>query len=149
MPSRLPYIVTAMLTLISSGSALAISYDANPWLAIENAVCVSHRAVDYSATIGERVVINEAQWLGAANGLFTHCLVAGEIGGRYFEVRLPTDWNGKIHSPGDLSEGVRASALKAALNQGDAVLFSPYTEDAAALLQAAVEHQYAAFKTEN
>lgn len=135
--------------LVLSSSAFAISDDANPWLAIENAICVSHRTVDYSTKLGARVVINDAQWRGAADGLPTHCFLSGRVGDEVFDIRLPTAGNGKIYDPSIGSEGENEPTSRALLSQGYAVLLSPPSSVSAMLLSAAVDHQYATLTPKN
>lgn len=141
--------VGAALCIAGTSQVLAISDDANPWLAIENAVCVSHRTVDYTSLVGETVDLAEVQWRGAAQGLPMHCYLAGRVGTVGLEIRLPTNWNRQIYQrPNDLKGGGRGD-LTNALGEGYAVLFSEPTAAAQALLQAAIDHQYRVIGAEN
>lgn len=143
MLSRIPNVLILILGLTASGAAHAISDDANPWLAIENAVCVSHLGVDYSALAGISVTIEQAEWKGAADGLPTHCFLSGQAAGQSFDIRLPTSWNGQVYEPVVESQRVPRQDSIAALNDGYAVFLSGYNAVTGRLLQAAVAHQYA------
>lgn len=139
---------------ILSASAWAISDDANPWLAIENAVCVSHLGVDYSARAGINVTIEQAEWMGAAGDLPTHCFLSGQAAGEPFDIRLPTNWNGQIYDPGKEIQGAESQAKGrqasiTALSEGYAAFLSGYSAVTGRLLQAAVAHQYAKLGSSN
>lgn len=132
-----------------SASSWAISDEANPWLAIENAVCVSHRGIDYSALLGINVNIEQAEWKGAADGLPTHCFLSGQAAGEPFDIRLPTHWNGQVYEPDVESKHVGRQDSIAALNDGYAVFLSGYNTATANLLQAAAVHQYVKLGSRN
>ncbi|MBT4739007.1 MAG: hypothetical protein HN793_05090 [Rhodospirillaceae bacterium] len=128
--------------LLSAYPASAISDDANPWLAIESALCVAHRTVDYSALVGVPVSIETAEWTGAQNSLPTHCHVAGTVDGEVFDFKLPMTWNGAV-SPG----GCESPDPDDALNDGMATAFGPITSHAYALLSVIVAQHYDATPT--
>lgn len=135
-------LLPCLLGLFLSAQASAISDDANPWLAIENAVCVSHRGVDYSSQVNAKVQLSEVQWRGASDGLSMHCYLSGIINAQTFIIRLPTDWNQQLYDRARGSRGDDEAALSEALNQGYAVLFSTPSEAGQSLLLATVDHQY-------
>lgn len=141
MRTRLALLFSAFLNLAVVNSAWAVSDDANPWLAIENAVCVSHRGVNYSDKVGAKIVIKEAQWRGSADGLPTHCFLSGTIEEDMFEILLPTQGNGQTYARANGLNDIEAAHL--ALSQGFAVLFRVSNTRAAELLKAAAEHHYA------
>ncbi|NKB45089.1 MAG: hypothetical protein GKS03_12520 [Alphaproteobacteria bacterium] len=117
--------------------AFAISDDANPWLAIENAMCVAHRTVDYVSLVGAPVEIETADWTGAMNGLPTHCHVAGTVAGNAFDFRLPMTWNGTL----SLGECMAPTSVEA-LNQGAATVFGDVSAQTAVLLSAVTARHY-------
>ena len=132
-----------MVILMASSPALAISDDANPWLAIENATCVAHHTIDYKSLVGATVEVKTAEWTGASNGLPTHCLVSGLIDTDAFEFKLPMNWNGSL-SLGDCA----APDSQGALNQGAATVFGPVSALTAVLLSAVAARHYDASITQ-
>jgi len=127
----------ALSCILMASPAFAISDDANPWLAIENATCVAHRTVDYPALIGAPVMITTTEWTGAMNGLPTHCHVAGTVGGNAFDFKLPMTWDGTL-SLGDCA----ALDSSGALNQGAATVFGDVSAQTAVLLSAVAAQHY-------
>lgn len=126
-----------MAWLLASTPALAISDDANPWLAIENATCVAHRTIDYQSLVGAPVTIKTAEWLGALDGLPTHCHVAGTIDNASFDFKLPMDWNGTL----SLGDCVAPDAVEA-LNLGAATVFGDASAQISVLLSAVTARHY-------
>ena len=92
-------IQTLIISLIALGAspALAISDEATPWLAIDMATCMSHRAAGYETQAGAPVDIQTADMQGAVDDLPAYCRVAGRIDTAIgFEIRLPLRWNGRL-----------------------------------------------------
>ncbi len=132
----------ALILMLVAGPALAISDDANPWLAIENAMCVRHRMVDYSALIGSPVHLETVEWTGAVDGLPTHCHLTGEVQGKPFNIRLPMTWNGQIVAEG--CHAGEAATVVEALHNGAAVAFGPAAPRTPMLLAAVTTQHYGA-----
>ncbi|MDG2243599.1 MAG: hypothetical protein P8L66_08890 [Rhodospirillaceae bacterium] len=129
--------ILSVIFMCASSPVLAISDDANPWLAIENATCVAHRTIDYQSLVGVPVEVEKAEWTGASNGLPTHCRVAGQVGGDSFKFRLPINWNGTL-SLGDCA----TPHSQGALNQGAATVFGLVSAQTAVLLSAVAARHY-------
>ena len=82
-------------------SALAISDEANPWLAIDMATCIAHRGVNYEPDIDTSVDIRVSEMLGGVDDLPSYCRIAGRIDTVIgFEIRLPLTWNGRLLTAG-------------------------------------------------
>ena len=123
--------------LFSPSPALAISDDANPWLAIENALCVAHRTVDYSALVGVPVRLETAAWTGAQNGLPTHCQLAGMIDGdEAFDFKVPMTWNGQVFPAGCNSGATKLDDSIAALSIGAISAFGDVSKRTVKLIRA-------------
>jgi hypothetical protein len=133
----------SLILCFISTPVLAISDEANPWLALESAACTAHVMTDYTAAIGAPVVLQSAKWNGASNGLLTHCHVTGMLNGRAVDLRLPTVWSGQIYAPC----GAETHSPKEALNEGHAVAFSPTKPNTYALLKAMALRHYPEAKT--
>lgn len=129
------FVATSAL-LFSAVPAGAISDDANPWLAIENALCVAHRTVDYSALVGAPVRLDTAEWTGALKGLPTHCHLAGMMDGASFDVKIPMTWNGRVFPAGCDAATPSASDSISALDDGAISAFGATTPRTAKLLRA-------------
>lgn len=127
--------------LFSVGPAKAISDDANPWLAIENALCVVHRTVDYSVLVGAPVRLDTAEWTGALNGLPTHCHLAGMMDGEPFDIKVPMTWNGQVFPAGCDAATPSASDSTNALTEGEIAAFGAVSGRAVKLLRAVSAQQ--------
>lgn len=128
--------------LLSASPAHAISDDANPWLAIESALCVAHRTVDYAALIGVPVRLETAAWTGAMNGLPTHCHLAGTLGQREaFDIKVPMIWNGQVFPGGCAATEASESDSVQALRDGAISAFGPVSKHTATLMRAVSAQQ--------
>lgn len=134
-------VLSAPALLLSPSPALAISDDANPWLAIENALCVAHRTIDYAALVGAPVDFDTAAWTGAQNGLPTHCHLVGMIGGDSFDIKVPMVWTGRVFPAG--CEGAEPSAAQStqALTDGAISAFGSVSGKTPQLLRAVSAQQ--------
>lgn len=89
------------IALTVPGTALAISDEANPWLALDMATCIAHRGADYGAVLGASVDVHVSEMQGAVGDLPSYCRFAGRIDATIgFEIRLPLDWNGRLLTAG-------------------------------------------------
>ena len=120
----------------------AVSDDANPWLAIENALCVAHRTVDYSAFIDVPVRLETAAWTGAQNGLPTHCHLAGTLGqSEVFDIKVPMTWNGQVFPAGCNFVAPTLEDSRAALTNGAISAFGDVSKHTATLMRAVSAQQ--------
>ncbi len=94
-------LIPLVLLVLFPQFAFAISDDANPWLAIDMAMCVAHRGAQYENDIAASVEVEFAEMQGAIDGLPTYCRIAGRIDTDIgFELRLPVTWNGRLLTAG-------------------------------------------------
>ncbi len=94
-------LIPPFLVALSTQSALAISDEANPWLAIDMATCIAHRGADYETDIGAPIDIQFSEMQGGTDDLPSYCRVAGRIDVNIgFEIRLPLTWNGRLLTAG-------------------------------------------------
>jgi hypothetical protein len=135
-------LVFGPILLCAVSPAGAVSDDANPWLAIESALCVVHRTVDYSAFVGASVRFDTAEWTGALNGLPTHCHLAGIMtDGEPFDVKIPMVWNGQVFPAScDMSMPSPVESMDA-LSKGTIAAFGPVSGRTAKLLRAVSAQQ--------
>lgn len=140
MQTRILIAICAVALMPSSGHA--ISDDANPWLAIENALCVRHRTVDYSSLIGVPVRFQKAEWTGASDGMPTHCHIAGDVQGAPFDIKLPVTWNGHVFPKGCEPTTPSNSASVDALDQGTVSAFGRVSGATTKLMRAVSKTHY-------
>jgi len=97
--------------------ARAISDDANPWLAIEGALCMARKAADYSAVAGGAIDVTGAEWRGGTLSRPAVCFLSGAIDADPFTLGLPTPPDGRVFAS-DCS-GALATLIAALSEEGE------------------------------